>query len=230
MNKSDIQETLFTLFLRLNGYFLTGYISHAPQGKRNRTEIDTLAVRFPNHVEPCLNIDPCPALKVPRDSVDCLICEVKGGNRQINFNSAFREDQRSIRDSLCRIGILTVDEVDAVIPQIVSVLKPSTIKKQSTFPTIPICNGRAQLRFILVAAEQTRGARNHGPYLYGDDLIEDIWRHFRPNIPRPESDTRYNRDLWGEEYKFLVKYFKDREQQKPGTIEDIYAQYESMKG
>ena len=229
MNKSDVQETLFTLFLRLNGYFLTGYISHAPLHRGNRTEIDTLAVRFPYHSEPCLNILPCPALKVPANAVDCLICEVKGGNGRINFNAAFREDERSIRDALCRIGVFKPNDVEGVIPQIVTLLYPTTLRNQAGFPTIPFYKGRVQLRFILVAAEQEREGKSDCPYLYGDDLIQDIWKHFRPETSRVECDTRYNRDLWGEEYKTLVKYFKDRERQAPGSLEDIY-EYHASKG
>lgn len=46
MDKSDIQETLVLLYLRLNGYFGTGFIVHAPQ--RNKTEMDVLAIRLPS--------------------------------------------------------------------------------------------------------------------------------------------------------------------------------------
>lgn len=225
MNKSDIQETIFTLFLRLNGYLLTGYISHAPSGSRNRTQIDTLAVRFPRHSEPCLDIGTCPALAVPTHAVDFLVYEVKGGNHRVNFNAAFREDQGSIRDVLCRLGFLKPDELEAAVPRVVALLHPTILRKQTSFPGIPFFDGNMQLRFVLVAMEQERKGKGDGPYLYRNDVILDIWRHFRPETRRRECDTRYNRDLWGEEYKTLVKYFKDRERQEPGTIEDIYKHY-----
>ena len=42
MDKSDLQELLAALYLRLNGYFPSGFIAHAPVG--NLTEIDILAL------------------------------------------------------------------------------------------------------------------------------------------------------------------------------------------
>ena len=62
MDTSDLQELLAALYLRLNGYFPSGFIAHASVG--NLTEIDILAVRFPDHrelereVEPCVHLTP----------------------------------------------------------------------------------------------------------------------------------------------------------------------------
>lgn len=49
VDRSDIQETLVSLYLRLNGYFVSGFIVHAVYGVE--TELDVLAVRFPRHEE-----------------------------------------------------------------------------------------------------------------------------------------------------------------------------------
>ena len=56
MDKSDIQDTLVSLYLRLNGYFVSGFIVHASSGVG--TEIDVLAVRFPQHEEPSGRFSP----------------------------------------------------------------------------------------------------------------------------------------------------------------------------
>jgi hypothetical protein len=49
VDRSDVQETLVSLYLRLNGYFVSGFIVHAQTGAK--TEMDVLAVRFPNQRE-----------------------------------------------------------------------------------------------------------------------------------------------------------------------------------
>ena len=59
MEISDFQEQLSALYLRLNGFFVSGFIVHAPQNefndkgepRKNRTEVDVLAVRFPHNIE-----------------------------------------------------------------------------------------------------------------------------------------------------------------------------------
>ena len=46
--KSTIQEQLATLYLRLNGYFTTGYIIHTSKNDIEG-ELDIIGVRFPYH-------------------------------------------------------------------------------------------------------------------------------------------------------------------------------------
>jgi hypothetical protein len=79
VEKSDIQETLVSLYLRLNGYFVSGFIVHASRGVG--TEMDVLAVRFPKHQEPEREGQPCRYLAAPTDQIDFLLGEVKGGQR-----------------------------------------------------------------------------------------------------------------------------------------------------
>ena len=71
MDRSDFEELLAALYLRVNGYFASGFIAHAPVG--NLTEIDVLAVRFPKHQEPEREIASCaylhPPLSFPRKFV-----------------------------------------------------------------------------------------------------------------------------------------------------------------
>ncbi len=68
MDKSDLQEVLTALYLRLNGYLASGYIAHAHVG--NLTEIDIIAVRFPGHKEPEREVSPCKYLRPPSDRID----------------------------------------------------------------------------------------------------------------------------------------------------------------
>lgn len=50
--KPEVNEALATLYLRLNGYFTTGLILHSPDWGENRTELDCVAIRHPNHSQP----------------------------------------------------------------------------------------------------------------------------------------------------------------------------------
>ena len=76
-NKSDIQETLVSLYLRLNGYFVSGFIVHAPH--QVGTELDVLAVRFPRYIEPEREVHGCEHLAIPSEKIDFIVGEVKGG-------------------------------------------------------------------------------------------------------------------------------------------------------
>lgn len=112
MDKSDIQETLVSLYLRLNGYFVSGFIAHADNGVR--TEMDVLAVRFPLHSEPEREVLPCERLVVPTDRIDFVVAEVKGGSRNVRFNPAFWRNPDSIRAVLRRFGAFDDREIDRV--------------------------------------------------------------------------------------------------------------------
>jgi hypothetical protein len=71
VEKGEIQETLVSLYLRLNDFFVSGFIVHASHGVG--TEMDVLAVRFPSHKEPEREVQPCRYLAVPTDHIDSLL-------------------------------------------------------------------------------------------------------------------------------------------------------------
>ena len=48
--ESNIQENLVKLYLRLNGYFTTGFIIHSNKNKI-KSEIDNISIRFPNNTQ-----------------------------------------------------------------------------------------------------------------------------------------------------------------------------------
>lgn len=223
MDRSDIQENLFSLYLRLNGYFVTGFIVHASLG--NKTEIDALAVRFPYHREPEREIGVSPILDASDSVLDFLVCEVKGGTGNFNFNASFREDPETIASVLNRFGAFTDEEVTSLVPRIQDVLRPENIQKSQEYPTIGIPRINSRIRFALVAPDQKRSAKSKRPYIYGDDMISYIWECFRPEVQRPLCGVRYNWNLWGEQYIKLVKYFKDKDRAEPGDIEGVYANF-----
>src|ERR1039458_9289476 len=77
MTKADVQEAMVTLYLRLNGYFTTGFIVHSPTPARVMTQLDILAVRLPHNAEPDRLIECAPALDTWKNGIDFIIGEVK---------------------------------------------------------------------------------------------------------------------------------------------------------
>jgi len=229
LDKSDIQETLVSLYLRLNGYFVSGFIVHAAW--RAGTEIDVLAIRFPWQKEPAREVLPDDRLGISAGHVDFIIGEVKGGQGNVNFNIGFRGEEAAVRSVLERFGAFSDDEMDRVCGLVPKILEPRSLQRQLSFPELEVVLGDAAgkqkgiLRFVPFAAEQRRSNGPSRPYIFEDDLLGFIWKCFRPDKPRGDCDVRYNFELWGPQFVELVRYFKDRSRDRPGTIEDIYRTY-----
>jgi hypothetical protein len=229
VDKSDIQETLVSLYLRLNGYFVSGFIIHASRGVG--TEMDVLAIRFPQHKEPMREIQPCDHLSIPAERIDFIVGEVKGGLNNVNFNTRFRDDSNAIRSVLQRFGAFADAEIDRICAIVPAILKPIKLKRSTSFPELDVvvCEAvgmqKGKLRFVPFAAEQRRSSQTVRPYIFQNDLLRFVWRCFRPEKHRQECDVRYNFELWGPQFLELVNYFKDVSRTEPGTIEDIYQAY-----
>lgn len=222
MDKSDVQETLVLLYLRLNGYFGTGFIVQAPH--RNKTEMDVLAIRFPRHKEPEREVQPCEHLAVPTGRIDFIVGEVKGGIENVNFNVPFRNDPASIRAVLNRFGAFDEQEIDHLCSSVPDLLEPERVRKSGGFPTLPLRNGQCQLRFVLFAAEQRRDESPPRPYVFEDDLLNFVWTCFRPEQRRAGCDIRYNYDLWGPQFVDMVRHFKTCKS-SPRGIKELYTLY-----
>ena len=225
LNTNTIRETLVSLYLRLNGYFVSGFIVHAPQNQR--TEMDALAVRFPLHMEPERQVSLCQHLGVPDDRIDFIVGEVKGGSH-FTFNSAFRENPEAIRTVLQRFGAFDDREIGRVCETVPHLLEPMRLRRDAAFPELDVTlaeaigSHRTKLRFVLFAPELSRSSRASRPFVFGDDLLAFVWNCFRPEQQRPECDWRYDFKLWGPQFTDMVQYFKDREQTSCGTIQDLY--------
>lgn len=229
MNHSDIQETIVSLYLRLNGYFVSGFIAHAPIGAR--TEMDVLAVRFPRHNEPEREVPPCGNLLVPPQGADFIIGEVKGG-KKLKFNAGFWNSPDAIESVLRRIGAFDDGEIERLRDLIPAYLHPDHLNQAASFPGLDVNmsdelgGARGTLRFVLFTPEQTRLQRHSGPYIFGDDLFNYIWKCFRPESQRPACAVRYNFELWGPQFATMVRYFKDKNRSDCGSIDELYEAFE----
>jgi hypothetical protein len=221
MDKSDIQELIAALYLRLNGYFSSGFIAHAPVG--NLTEIDVLAVRFPEHKEPEREVEPCMHLHPPNDCVDFIVGEVKGGKKNPKFNTRFYQCPEAVEKVLNWIGAFSKTEIADLVPKVIAAAEPRTWRTRDDFPALPIPGSGAQLRLVLFAPDHTREPMRRGPAVYGDDMVNFIWKCLHPTNTRVGCAVDYNRNLWGHQFNALATYFKDWSRQAPGKIEDVYS-------
>ena len=95
--RSRLQETLLHLYLRLNGFFVTGFIVHSPD-HGEWDEIDAMAIRMRHHCEPDKVITPSAFLDWEQGCIDLLICEVKSGGQPLKFNEALLRASRTLGD------------------------------------------------------------------------------------------------------------------------------------
>ena len=187
MDKSDLQELLATLYLRLNGYFTSGFIAHAPEG--NLTEIDILAVCFPYNSEREREIESSAWLQIPQGQTDVLICEVKGENEQLQFNPSLRNNPESVRKVIRWIGLFHEDEVDRVIQELQDVIATREVQVCMQFPSHCFPEKNLSIRGILFAPDRSTPRRNQPRYVTGNEMVEFIWRCLCPDHERPLCDV-----------------------------------------
>ena len=221
VTKSQIQEVLVALYLRLNGYFVSSFIVHAPG--RNMTQMDALAVRFPRHSEEERVIQCDPNLAIPSGQIDFLVGEVKGGVGGANFNYGFRQNPSAVRAVLNRFGAFDPEEINRLEYEVPLRLIPNEIRDADTFPSLDVLQGKGRLRFALFTPDRLRTRGGPSPYIYGNDLLAFAWRCFRPEEHRPLCDARYDFEQWGPPFVRMVRFFKDQARREVGIVDDLYS-------
>lgn len=220
MDKGQLQEALVTLYLRLNGYFTSGFIVHSPIPGRNVTELDVLAVRFPHNAEPERAVEVAGELDSSADLIDFVIGEVKSYGEQLQFNDALRGSAATVASILRWWGFLTAEEVTALVEPVAGILAPHP--GAVTAPTI-LGPRNARVRAILFSPE-TNARRNNQPwFIPGPPIFAHIWRCLRPPAPRAACATTYDFGTWGRELEPIVRYFKDPLRQDAGGFHELIA-------
>lgn len=101
--RSQLQERLVKLYLRLNGYFSDGFIVHHDINSRISLE-DILGVRFPNHSESEREAGLCSRLQLnDSNNIDILIGEVKSNGVSLRFNNTISTNIEVLRKILNRV-------------------------------------------------------------------------------------------------------------------------------
>lgn len=218
------------LYLRLNGYYVSGFIVHAPEGEQNprgdhrsnRTQVDALAVRFPFNDEPERQQRQSEYLQISKYQTDFLICEVKGGNSKLQFNKGIHENIRSVKSVLRWIGAFQENDLDEIAKHVKEILVPKQQGSSEKFPQYSPDSSCIRIRTILFAPDRTAPSAMQVRYVHGLEIMDFIYGCFRPTEPRSQCQVRYDFGLWGAEEQ-IVRFFKDWGEDRHPTTHDLYA-------
>lgn len=199
--KGRLAEDVVALYLRLNGYFLTGFVAHSPEPRQTRTEVDFLAVRFPFHSETEREVGNDPTLQVSSNRIDLLWCEVKSASRKrsIRFNDAqsdSTERTKAARRSILKRAGMFRD--DCVIEELVEKIGP--MLSQGCVGSLPceIVNGTYQVRAVLFAPSISHQPPSNERFFVGGDAIFGfITSCLCPAAPREQCAADYGHRRWG---------------------------------
>lgn len=223
MKRSELQEKLVALYLRLNGYFTTGLIIHSPNTKEVEGEIDIIGVRFKGHRQPDREIECSPNLMIPDESeIDIIIGEVKGKKTSLQFNESLRLHPSRVKKLFDWIGCVEYD--NDLIDKFTKIITPKEIQNSSSFDTLTKNN--LSIRPILFAPDRKPPRNNQVRFIHGNEIINYCWNCFRPDNQRDECSTDYKAiNNWGEQFEQLLGYFKNQDKKDSGDISDLYTHF-----
>lgn len=219
--RSILQESLVKLYLRLNGYFTSGFIVHSETHGRNKTEIDILAIRHPYNSEPEREIAPSTFLPLEENKTNILICEVKANGQQLRFNESLRSHPETIYSILRWVGIFKESEI-AELPNEIA---RSMIPDDANAKNISFLNGPNNTAIIpLLSSPERNNKRDNQPFfLHGNEIFSYIWQCLCPAQLRESCATQYDFTAWGREFFPIVNYFKSRAlSDGAGTMKELY--------
>lgn len=224
-----IQESLVTLYLRLNGYFTSGHIVHAMPDNlavREKTEIDVFALRLPYSREPETGNSLSEYLHVENGILDVIVGEVKSGREPIQFNPGIR-DSENMMSALRRAGFTDNDEVlykvartltNQMIPKPIN--EPET-RIEITFDPSEDILYPTRIRPVLFHLGRKAPNRNQAWFVGYQEIMNFIWRCLRKEFQPDGCQREYDYVLWGPVIESIVDYFKSENRTEPGTPEDL---------
>jgi hypothetical protein len=217
MTKGDVQEALVALYLRLNGYFTTGFIVQSAIPGRVTTELDILAVRLPHNAEPERVIEGAAELDRWRGGIDFIIGEVKSHGETFQFNTAVRTSE-AVSSILQWWGHLTPEEVAKKRGEVLNILQP--LSGVMSAPTVS-CPRDARVRAILFSPESPNRRPQQAWFIPGPPIFKYVFDCLHPDQPRDTCATNYGAGQWGVSLAPIVDYFKDPQRNVPGDLKHL---------
>ncbi len=235
--KSALQESLTTLYLRLNGYFTTGFIVHSEE-KKISGEVDIISVRFPYHKQDDTEHNSSDFLEIS-PNIDIIIAEVKSKGQSLRFNDCLRikgkDSLDSIQKILLWIGILENNKIYELSHEIYELIQTKVNSQLKTFrSTKPIKTnfGEVRIRPILFSPER-QTINNADKFVTWIEINSFIWDCICPDEtkPRPMCGTRYDFNAWGKGLDEIVKIYKDRQKSQKmfQNIEEFYNDIDEIR-
>lgn len=231
--KSTIQEQLATLYLRLNGYFTTGYIIHSDE-KKIEGELDILAVRFPLHNQDDTEHNSSKFLETS-SNIDIIIAEVKSKGQPLQFNHCLKQQDtlEPLQKLLRWTGILNDDKIDEIAIELNSLVQTKENSQLHSFrstKTIETNFGNIVIRPILFSPEKIN-INNADKFINWTEINDFVWLCLCPADVREKCGTRYDFTAWGQGFNEIVKAYKDRQKKqiKFETITELYKEIEDKR-
>lgn len=217
-DRSRVQEDVVRLYLRLNGFFVSGFISHSPIFGRVLTEIDALGIRMPYNAEPERMIATDPVLGIAGNVTDLVICEAKSRGQQLRFNDALSTNADACASVLRWAGVFSEEELPAVVSGIQAILSKSPLPSDCP-PTIVGPRG-IRVHCLLFSLERNPRRVNQPWFVSGSEAFAYIFDCLCPAELRSSCATQYDFTQW-REFSPIVSYFKSRAD--AGDIQELYA-------
>jgi hypothetical protein len=228
MERSEFQEKLVGLFLRLNGYFQTGYMPHSEVWGNNGTDFDRVGIRFPLHSQSERGEIFSAHLDIQNEAIDIIIAEVK--NSTMKFNDAIKSvNNRSninITQLLRWCGFFEDEEIINLTIQFLSITDNDALAVNKSFAKIEHKNrfGAITIRPMIFSIETAHEEGENIMFINGINIIEYLWECLCPDEKRIDCSTRYPFKNWGFEYADIVGYIKERHLKGESipTTSDLY--------
>ena len=218
MNKSNIDEILLQLYLRLNGYFTTSLILHSPTWGQNRTDVDCIAIRHPYHNQPDRKVDSSSFLKIPKGEIDLIFCEVKHELEGLQFNSPLKDDQEALKNAFRWVGLFKEEKLDTIVEKFIKLIaNESTLEEMRTGIKYNNCRFRA-----LLCCPPLQEYCHDNWCLTGKEILDYTQKCFLPSEKRESCSTRYNFQQWGFPFFEIVEFLKNNDKDSEIFINDIY--------
>ena len=224
--KSTILELITTLYLRLNGYFTTGFIIHST-GERIDGEVDVIGVRFPMHKQDYTEHGSSIFLEVPKN-IDIVIAEVKAKGQQLQFNTSLQQQvtYEAWQKMLEWVGLMTEKQISSIAIELNSLVQTVPNSQRKTLLSSKVIRtafGDLTIRPIIFSPERMN-INNADKFVNWTEINDFIWNCLCPAEKRQDCGTRYDFTSWGYGLSEIVKAYKDRQkaQTKFNSIEELY--------
>lgn len=226
--KSQFQERLVSLFLRLNGYLQSGFIPHSEEWGNAGTDIDRIALRFPNHSQAERQIPCYSNLDIPEQTIDIIIAEVK--NTSLEFNETLTKIDKRAESNWSQIlnwiGLFDEEQIAHLVPKLILQANNQSLMTDGKFSGIEHKNnfGAITIRPIIFSMATSKSTMDTQKWINGDEILLYIWECLCPELRRKTCSTRYPFTLWGAEFTDIIMYLKARHDigEQVGSLNEMY--------
>lgn len=222
--KSELQEQLTRIYLRLNGFFVTQLVVHSSEHGKIKTELDAVAIRMPFHNQPDRQVGFDPVLDLTESRIEVLICEVKSAGEASRFNAALTENLSAIQYVMRWIGALPEDEI---VNRSFSLQEQFRLRGKT--PPTTISKHGIRVRGLLFRPETDKRFPNRPFFVCGGDMLSYVHSCLVSAAPRDTCATTYDLTSWGSDEP-IIKYMKSLKAGKIGTMKDMYQQLLGKNG